>query len=676
MKLNTPLSSSSISSLCRPYLRYIILSLFFLLSFNPAISAQNIDSLLTVWEDKSQSDSLRANAYQIYLWDGLLFSNPDSAAVLSDNLIEFGKKQSYPPAIANALRIKGISNAIQSDYTQALSYFNQSLKVYREINYERGIVAVTGNIGIIYHEQGDYPKAIDFYKQSLSIYEKQNNLGGVSSTLNNIGLIYKTQGDFTKSLSYFEKSLKIFEQLEDISGIAVALGNIGIIYNEQKNYPKALELYTKSLKILEQIEDEQGIARTMNNIGHLFKKQDEVNQALSYYERSLTIYEELGDQNGIANAQISFGTIYTDLGNYKQAIKFCKSALSQAENIDALEKQKEACQCLYDSYKNLGDSKSALLFLEKINNINDSLKKEETNKKLQQMEFQKVVLQDSIAKAEESRLVKEAHQEELQQKKQTQNLLIIFGVLLLLLALGFYSRWRYVRKAKGVIAKERDRSETLLLNILPADVAEELKQNGKAEARDFDMVSILFTDFKSFTEQSAKLSPTELVNEINVCFEAFDAIIDKYGVEKIKTIGDAYMAAGGLPVSSEDSVKNTVLASLEMQDFIINRKAKFETYNSSPSERSRGARFEMRVGIHTGPVVAGIVGVKKFQYDIWGDTVNTASRMESAGEVGKVNISQTTYELLKDDSDFTFESRGKIKAKGKGEIEMLFVSLA
>jgi adenylate cyclase len=179
------------------------------------------------------------------------------------------------------------------------------------------------------------------------------------------------------------------------------------------------------------------------------------------------------------------------------------------------------------------------------------------------------------------------------------------------------------------------------------------------------MVSILFTDFKNFTERGAKLSAIELVNDINYCFEAFDAIIEKYGIEKIKTIGDAYMAAGGLPVPSDDSAKRTVLAALEMQEFISKFKSDMD---------ARGIHaFEMRAGIHTGPVVAGIVGVKKFQYDIWGDTVNTASRMESSGQVGRVNISQTTYELLKDDPEFNFQSRGKIVAKGKGEIQMYFV---
>ncbi|MEZ4850190.1 MAG: adenylate/guanylate cyclase domain-containing protein [Bacteroidia bacterium] len=181
-------------------------------------------------------------------------------------------------------------------------------------------------------------------------------------------------------------------------------------------------------------------------------------------------------------------------------------------------------------------------------------------------------------------------------------------------------------------------------------------------------MTTLFTDFVSFTETSEKLSASELVSEINQCFEAFDGIMEKYGIEKIKTIGDAYMAAGGLPVPTDDSVKNTVLAALEMQSFIQDRKTKLE------AEGKLG--FQMRAGIHTGPVVAGIVGVKKFQYDIWGDTVNTASRMESSGAVGQVNISQSSYEMLKEDLQFKFESRGKIETKGKGEMEMYFVSKA
>ena len=235
----------------------------------------------------------------------------------------------------------------------------------------------------------------------------------------------------------------------------------------------------------------------------------------------------------------------------------------------------------------------------------------------------------------------------------------------MVIALGVWSRLNYTKKAKARLQIEKDRSEHLLLNILPEEIADELKAKGFVDAQDFETASILFTDFKSFTETASKLSPQALVEEINVCFKAFDAIIEQYQIEKIKTIGDAYMAAGGLPKPDINAIKNTILAALDMQDFIVKQKKENDHLNKPA--------FDMRVGIHVGAVVAGIVGIKKFQYDIWGDTVNIASRIESNGETGKVNISQTTYDYIKNDTDFKFEYRGKIAAKGKGDIEMYFV---
>ncbi|MFZ1617831.1 MAG: adenylate/guanylate cyclase domain-containing protein [Flavobacteriales bacterium] len=222
-----------------------------------------------------------------------------------------------------------------------------------------------------------------------------------------------------------------------------------------------------------------------------------------------------------------------------------------------------------------------------------------------------------------------------------------------------------VKERTAELTVEKERSDELLLNILPAEVAEELKATGAAKARHFDQASVLFTDFMGFTGMAAQMGAEVLLNELNTCFEAFDTIITRHGVEKIKTIGDAYMCVGGLPDPHTSSPNGVVHAALEMQAFMAVRKREHDALGKPA--------FEMRVGIHTGPVVAGIVGVKKFQYDIWGDAVNTASRMESSGAVGRVNISESTYALVKDEPGLIFTARGKVQAKGKGEMEMYFV---
>ena len=214
------------------------------------------------------------------------------------------------------------------------------------------------------------------------------------------------------------------------------------------------------------------------------------------------------------------------------------------------------------------------------------------------------------------------------------------------------------------LGEEKQRSDELLLNILPAETAEELKTKGRSDAREYELVTVLFTDFKNFTKASESMTAQELVNEINYCYSAFDRILAIHGVEKIKTIGDGYMAAGGLPVKNETNPVDAVNAALVIRNFMEIEK----------ENRLKGGKpfFEIRIGLHTGSVVAGIVGIKKFAYDIWGDTVNLASRMESSGEPGKINISGSTHELVKD--KFLCTYRGEIIAKNKGMLKMYFVA--
>ncbi|MEM8908166.1 MAG: adenylate/guanylate cyclase domain-containing protein [Bacteroidota bacterium] len=256
----------------------------------------------------------------------------------------------------------------------------------------------------------------------------------------------------------------------------------------------------------------------------------------------------------------------------------------------------------------------------------------------------------------------------LNQEKKIQRYVVIgIGLALLfivLLAVSLFKRNQFMKQTNEIIAAEKKRSDDLLKNILPEETAKELKENGIVKAKQFEHVSVLFTDFKEFTKRSENLDPEVLVESIDFYFSKFDEIIDKYGLEKIKTIGDAYMCAGGLPFPTEDHAVKICQAALEIIEFV--RKTK-------RSINHKLAKFDIRIGINTGAVVAGVVGTKKFQYDIWGDAVNTASRMESSSEVGKINISESTYNLLKQYDVFEFTPRGALEAKGKGKIAMYFV---
>ena len=213
------------------------------------------------------------------------------------------------------------------------------------------------------------------------------------------------------------------------------------------------------------------------------------------------------------------------------------------------------------------------------------------------------------------------------------------------------------------LVKEQEKTEELLLNILPKETAEELKKYGKAKARHYDFASVMFTDFKGFTFLSEKLTSTDLVKEIDYCFANFDDIIEKYQIEKIKTIGDSYMCAAGIPKENSFNPILLTLAGMEIIQFMEKHKEERKEQNLP--------YFELRTGIHTGSLVTGVVGKKKFAYDIWGDTVNTASRLESSGEPGMLNVSESTYNVIKDYFDCEF--RGKIEAKNKGQLAMYFV---
>ncbi len=549
-----------------------------------------------------------------------------------------------------------------SDQDDFLRLLTTIVKIAQKQGDKKELATANYNLGK-YHisAYSSYSKAIPALLRGLTLFEEVKDSLGVSRCYMQLGLIGYTTQYFEDGIKNFKLSLKYYDNPTSIYLMAITYTELGNFAEAKKQFLIAIKSYTK-------LKRKNSLNECYMYLGKLYVDEGKLDSAHYYLKKAIKNQNSPLTLDELSRPYALISCYFLKNNELDSARYYAHTALTESQNNHDDLSAMLASETLSKVYELEEDFEKAHKYLQLHYKLVNESVQGSTKQKLAEMQsmfdFKKQMAEENLK-----------HEEQMRLKNRSKNIFLVSGLFVLVMAGGLWSRLQYVRKSKAALQNEKNVSENLLLNILPEEIALELKEKGSADARNFEMVSILFTDFKSFTEQSAKLSATDLVAEINHCFEAFDHIIEKYDIEKIKTIGDAYMAAGGLPVPTDDSVKNTVLAALEMQDFIVKRKNEFDAQISSPLGRPGGARFEMRVGIHTGPVVAGIVGVKKFQYDIWGDTVNTANRIENNGEVGKVNISQATYTLLQSDPDFTFESRGKIEAKGKGEIDMWFVQL-
>ncbi len=632
----------------KKYLLLLLTTVIVLSGFSQ--NQQLIDSLspllITAKEDTTKANILNklSGAYQ--------GNDPDKAMEFAKQSLDLSEQIDFKKGIANAYNSMGIINRDNGNFLPALDFQKKALKVSEEIGYKRGIIWSTMGIGIIYHQQGNYPEALKNYFAALKIGEEIGDKRSIAGSYNNIGTVYREQGDYTEALKNFIACLKIKQEIGDKGdkkGIAGAYNNIGTVYFDQGNYPEALKNHLASLKIVEEIGNKQGAASSYINIGNVYKLQGNYPEAWKNYFTSSKIAEGIGDKIAMATSYNAIGGVYTTQNKYHDAYVYLNKALSLSKEIGSVDN----INAVYDNLTTLdsaqGNFKQALEHHKLYIATRDSLLNNENTKKITQQQMQYDFDKKELA-------TKAA-----QDKKDDAQRIIRSVLLGGLFSMGIFSIVFFRQRNK--IAKGKKKSDELLLNILPAEVAEELKNNGSSEARDYEMATVMFTDFKDFTIIGEQLSPAKLVEEINECFSAFDNIIHQHNIEKIKTIGDAYMCAGGLPIKNATHAEDTIKAAIEIVDFM-------NGYNKTKTDKGE-MPFEIRIGINTGPLVAGIVGVKKFAYDIWGDTVNIASRMESNSEAGKINISGATYELVK--TKFNCVHRGKIEAKNKGEVDMYFV---
>lgn len=496
--------------------------------------------------------------------------------------------------------------------------FLQEITTYQAANNYNEAARYLNKVARIYWDHEDTQQALDYYSQSLGLNQKLGNTHAQLSIYNFMGMIHADRGEAQRSIDMYQKALDIARSTgQRNASLIEALKNMAFSHESLQQYKTAIPHMKEALEI----------AQEMSNL-----------------ELMRTCYFSLADLCGKAGLEaesVDYFAKYSDLD---------KHLFKEGADKEKAEAQREVQQIAANKRAVEAELQGATAALGKADSLN-----QEAQMEIRLLEGEKEIRE---LKLKEQEIL-------LENERLVRNSLIggfvLVGLLAFALVLGYLEK----RKSNRQLAAEKEKSENLLLNILPKATADELKNQGFATPRHYDLATVMFTDFKGFTQITEQLTPEALIESLDQCFLAMDEIIERHGLEKIKTIGDSYMCAGGIPISNTSNPIDTVKAALEIQTFM----AKW----TEDQRRNGHPGWELRIGIHSGPLVAGVVGKKKFAYDIWGDTVNTASRMESSGQAGKINISGPTYELVKDHFPCTY--RGKVNAKNKGDVDMYFVEI-
>ncbi|MEM7374208.1 MAG: adenylate/guanylate cyclase domain-containing protein [Bacteroidota bacterium] len=489
----------------------------------------------------------------------------------------------------------------------------------------------------------------------------------------------------SEAITLANEALSLSQKLRYKSGVVLSYSNLGLIYMNQDNYNKASENLQKAVNLKKQLVSSDAsynisIAKDLRLLGISNEKLNKNHIALQNYQDAVIYSAKAKNWSELAQAKNSVGEVQSKLGQYGKAYRSFTEALDFARKA-------ENRPLILDVENNLANTKTLLknnestkmeleVFQEQLEDIQDSLEQVKvtqevlvTQKELLEIEKSRKEAEIKMKEAElmaKDRELEVSEEKIARQEAEQRNYWVGGGaaiLMLLLILLGQIRRSRARKRANEALSVEKKKSDDLLLNILPSKIAEELKVNNKVVSVRHKDVTILFTDFKGFTSIASKLEPEQLLNKLEEAFNEFDKIIEEFGLEKIKTIGDAYMAVAGLPDPDPYHAIHAVGAAMKMQEYMDRTIGR---------QKRRGEEvWELRVGINSGPVVAGVIGKKKFAYDIWGDSVNLASRMETSGEAGKINISANTYHLVR--SYVEVEPRRTVTVKNKGAVDMYFV---
>ncbi|MBT8220478.1 MAG: tetratricopeptide repeat protein [Bacteroidia bacterium] len=624
---------------------YIIL----IIGFSPALSAQ--DSLQQILKtnipDSTRIDVLD-NLFQVYISKDL-----DSSIYYAEEAIRLSRSTKDETRLGYMLKNMGIAYYYKGDFVRVLDYWMESLSTFQKIGHLKGESNLLGNIGAVYNSTGDYPKAIDYHLRCLRIAELNNDDFRRATALQNIGAVYSNMEEYEESAKYYNQAMELCASIDYEKCIGIVTMNLSEVYRSQNDIDKAEESIKKSKEIFTKLGD-PSLPEAMIASAHLDVKLEKFDQAILEAKSAYELAKGNDSKVFMQRALVTLGQGYNGIQEYQEAKSTFQEATQLGENVGVNLDLQQAYEGLRDAYAGLYRYEEVVKVQDRLLDINKEVYDNDKNKNISNLQLsfnlEKKESEISLLNAEVSRA------------NLQRNLFLATAGFLLLLAGGAIYQYIFVRRTNKIITEERNKADRLLLNILPEETAKELKLKGSVLPKKYDYATVLFTDFVGFTSEAANLDPEDLVHSVDYYFRHFDQIIERNNLEKIKTIGDAYMCVGGLPEENSTNAIDAIKAAQEMLEFVN------ETGNNPPE----GIKpFKIRIGINSGPLVAGVVGTRKFQFDIWGDTVNVASRMETNCEPNQINVSENVFDILKDNVPFIF--RGEIDVKNRGLMKMYYL---
>jgi len=645
-------------------------------------------------------------------------------------------------AMARASRARGCALFLRGDYSEALSHCHRALALYEELGDRTGVARVTSNIGLVHRSTGDYPAAIGHFHRARALHEELGNHRGVASVTGNIGTVYSNSGDYLLALEHFHRALVMHEELGERRGVASTTGNIGSVYLNTGDYPAALKQMHRSLALYEELGDRIGVAGVTGNIGNVYSQTGNFPEALSHYHRALAQFEELGDRNGVASITGNIGNVHGRTRDYPRALSHLHRAVALHNELGNRHGAASVTHSIGAMHGETGNYPAALEHFHRALALHEELGELSGVASVTGNIVSALIFSEEHAEAEALVLKMDAMQiddpvivvrKELSRAKLQQNMgntdeavATLHAALEIARAHSIAAEQAEVHKALRDLAlkhndlagyvehnneftriteeingkettlkmamqekqreidaerKEIDKQLAVLHSTLPKHIADRVAR-GETVTDHHENAAVIFLDIVGFTFISDRIPSGHVVHLLEQIFTTLDTVCEKHDVVKIKTIGDSYMAV------AFDNVRNAASCALDMISSLDTLEITMPPSLGDTSWTKDVGDIKVRIGMHCGPVTAGVIGTQRMQYDVWGDTVNVASRMESSGEAGRIHVSQAFAENLEDESriknqesnqeimQHVIKERGQVDVKGKGLMQTYWLENA